>query len=150
MRHAQNTNTTHGNVDACDVGLSELGQEQARGVKGDYDIVVMSPMLRCWQTLEHSQLSYKEIITMEEAREMKRHHFCDYKQGEEVFPETDDEMFARMEILWKKLREITVGDKRVLYLGHGKVVFYLTSLIHGRNKENGLRMKDAQIVEYDI
>ena len=87
---------------------------------------------------------------LEEAREMKRHHCCDYKLGEKIVQETDDEMFARMEILWKKLREITVDGKRVLFLGHNITFQYLTALIHGKDKNKALRAKNAQIVEYDI
>ena len=153
LRHAQSTfnvSWCRGKVDEFDASITEFGKRQARGVRGDYDIVVISPMRRCWQTLENSQITYKEIITLEEGREMKSHHRSDYKQGEEVVPETDDEMFARMEILWKKLREVAAEDKRTLFLGHRKTVLYLTSLIQGRDNNKGLHIKNAQVIEYEI
>ena len=150
LRHAQSTfNASQGKVDEFDANITDLGKEQASAVEGDYDLIVISPMRRCWQTLENTKLTYKEIITIEEGREMKKHN-CDFKEGEEVVVETEDEMFGRMEILWKKLREVAVNDKRVLFVGHHNTVFHLTALIQGKDKEKGLHMKNAQIIEYDI
>ena len=150
LRHVQSAyNASRGSVDEYDDALSEHGKEQARGVLGDYDIVGISPLRRCRQTLENSRLTYKEIITVEEAREIKLHK-CDFKEGEELLMETTDEMYERMEILLRKLRELMTDDKRVLLLAHQNTVAHLTSLIQGRDMEKAIYLKNAQIVEFDI
>jgi len=46
-----------------DTGLTENGKREASKIKGDFDIVVLSPARCCQETLKHSKLKTQVVIT---------------------------------------------------------------------------------------
>ena len=76
LRHGQSEYNA-GNHDVFDAKLTEEGKKQAKGVKGEYDLVISSPLNRSRQTLEHANIKYKQLLICEEAREL-RSAKCDF------------------------------------------------------------------------
>jgi len=150
LRHAQSTfNASKGAVDEYDAPITDLGRAQAETVCGHFDLVIISPMRRCHQTLDTSQITYDEKIVVEDAREMKS-HFCDFKEGEIVVRETPEEMFARGQRLKKELIAHANTGKKVLLVAHNKTVFYMTSSWVQNEAQNGVKPKNAELFEYEL
>ena len=97
LRHAQSeANCCTGILMKRDASITDVGKKQAAKVTGDFDLVVISPMRRCHETLENTQITYRDIVVDEDAREMKMFP-SDFKEGEEEIEETDAEMVERCE-----------------------------------------------------
>ena len=146
LRHAQSeANCCTGILMKNDVGITDVGKEQAAQVSGDFDLVVISPMRRCHETLENTQITYKDIVVDEDAREMKMFP-SDFKEGEEGIPETHAEMVERVTRLRKRLTDLSSDGKRVLLVAHYNTILYLTS----ESQMDGLRLYNAELTRYNF
>ena len=150
LRHAQSeANGYAGILQKHDVGITELGKRQAAKVSGDFDLVVISPMRRCHETLENTQITYKDIVVDEDARESKWYP-SDFKEGEEEIDEPEEELIERVARLRKRLIELANDEKRVLLVAHYHTILYLTAIGNGRYKGNGLILGNAQLTKYNF
>jgi broad specificity phosphatase PhoE len=110
------------NTSEKDCELSEAGKAQARGLVGDYDLVICSVMTRTKQTLAFSQIKYKELVYSPICREF-RTTICDYLPHEdEKIPEPRESLLERVSKFREYLKEKNQGQ-RILVVSHGDFIF---------------------------
>ena len=149
LRHAESTfNASNQTFDEVNAGLSAVGEQQARALVGNFNIILISPMHRCQQTLELSKIEATEVIIDEEAREMKTDR-CDFLEGEPHRFETEEDIMARVQRLRERLWGLVKAGKKVLLLSHYWVIWYLTSKVID-DERFGMRMENGTIEEYEI
>ena len=106
--------------------LSDYGQGQASQIKGQYDLVLLSPMRRCRQTLQHSQIEWVRLQELSVLREFMT-DVCDFMEGEERKIETHEQLADR--ILAIKEFLLYVRDlqkyKTVLIVSHGDLYYQM-------------------------
>ena len=116
----------HTKIDNIDCELVEEGKTHARSLVGNYDLVICSPLRRCKQTLEYSQIQYKKLITLEVIREHKI-NCCDFLEGEEVIYEDEESLLERIKEFKRVIEQLGEEHKNILVVTHSDFVFYLTS-----------------------
>lgn len=124
IRHGQSTYNSGENI-CLNSPLTKLGIEQSRGITGSYDLIITSNLLRSHQTLEYSNLRYKEMISVPLCRELMRGHLCDYLVGEDLdIYESDKDIKDRVD----KFKELlsSKGDLKILVISHGLFICALT------------------------
>ncbi len=150
LRHAEtDNNSSNGTIDEPDADLNTKGEEQARQVTGHYDLVLCSPMRRARRTLQLSQITYKEMEIVEEAREMK----CaksDFKEDEdpEFVLETPEDFSKAVRILKRRIEEVASTGKKILVSTHSFTIAYLTS--KNLDGKGGELIPNASIIEFRI
>jgi len=148
LRHAESTfNASSQKLDELNCGLSSTGEAQARALQGQFDVIVISPLRRCRETLELSNIQATQIIVYDDAREM-RTDLCDFFPGEQIVIETEEEILQRCSRLKQEL--VTLSQtKKVLVIAHYWILWYMTSkVIEG--ERFGLKMNNGEIVDYDF
>ena len=113
-------------VDFLDCGLSPDGIKQAGNLKGVYDLVIVSPLRRCINTLEYSQIRYNKLVIEPLVREY-RTNYCDFLENEDIILETEDEIFNRLTEFKTKLKKLITKYKKILVVTHADFIWYLTS-----------------------
>ena len=83
IRHAESTFNRFGDS-SPDVPITDHGITQAKTIQLSVDIVICSPLLRARQTLEHSNITYKQLIVYDPCREHLNGNPVNYKHGEPV------------------------------------------------------------------
>lgn len=114
VRHAEST-ANAGGKPVFDPGLSTCGITQAKSLGGHFDLVVMSPMHRCRETLEFSEITYERRIESANLREWKN-HYPPTRVHEDEKVETKQEFESRIEE-WKK-QLASLDAKTILIIGH--------------------------------
>lgn len=66
-RHAQSTENI--GLSMIDSPLTDEGRKQATKLTGNFDIVIVSPLRRCQETLHYSQIKYNRLIVNNNFRE---------------------------------------------------------------------------------
>lgn len=142
LRHAQSVfNATLTSDKDCD--LTQLGQEQAAAVKGDYDIVICSTMKRAVQTYQFSHLKAGKIIYTDLCRE-KRQDICDYLPYEdETIKETEEELAYRIKSFTYFLKSQVSPYQAVLVVSHG-------DFIHTLGKKTKTYPNNAEIQSFEL
>ena len=150
LRHAESiANATRWKVCDVDTDLSEKGIEQAKQVTGEFDLVLVSPMKRARRTVELSQIKYKEIRVVHDARE-QRYTITDLLEGEDYkIPESKEAMAERVKNLKKELREEVSTGKKILLATHSVLIRVLTSS-DPVTRQGGIRVQNAEIVPFDL
>jgi broad specificity phosphatase PhoE len=117
LRHAQSIFNRDGTSEK-DCQLTDYGIEQAKEIKGTYDIIICSTMKRAKQTLQYSELSSKELHFTDLCREVRR-DICDFLEGEdETKLETDQELQRRMKEFKQFLYSKGKPGAKVLVICH--------------------------------
>jgi len=150
LRHAESThNASKGEVEQVDADLSPLGEEQAREVKGEYDLVLCSPLRRTKRTVELSQLKYNEIKYLTDLREV-RFTSAELMEGENyALPETTENASERVRRLKEQLKKELSSGRNILVATHSAIVRFITSA-NLDGGDDGIRVKNAEIIEFDI
>jgi len=105
-------------IDGPDPELTDDGKRQASTVSGEYDLVIVSGLRRTMQTLEHSQIKYRERIMCELCREYRAGSSCDYKHDEVGVTETPEELYKRVSDFRNYLKHLVNGYSRILVISH--------------------------------
>jgi broad specificity phosphatase PhoE len=142
LRHAEsifNANLTS----EKDCGLTEKGIQQASALKDQYDVVFCSIMKRSCATLDHSEITYGQLIFTDLCRE-KRQDICDYLPHEdESVKETDEELEKRIRTFVYFLKSQVSPQQHVLVVCHGDFIYNL-------GKKTQPYPNNAEIQIYDI
>lgn len=142
LRHAQSVfNATLDSEKDCE--LTELGQQQAAAVQGDYDVIICSTMRRACQTFHFSHLKAGRVIYTDLCRE-KRQDICDYLPYEdETIKETEEELAYRIKSFTYFLKSQVSPYQTVLVVSHG-------DFIHTFGKKTKTYPNNAEIQSFDI
>ena len=145
LRHAEaisNVMTTN----EINPPLTKKGIEDCDKICGYYDHIICSPLLRCKQTIEHSNISYHEIEYLDLVREHMVEK-CDLiREGEGRENEID--ILNRIELFKKHLKDKKYKKKSILICTHADFIWYLTSKVNeGRNNlRTGTWTENGQIL----
>lgn len=115
VRHAQSEFNAFGSKER-DCGITELGKEQAKLLKGSYDLVVISPLKRVYETLAYSNIQYKNLLVSHLCREHIDGEQCNLLHGETIKLETKEDLQRRAEKFKEFLRTLEKGN--VLVISH--------------------------------
>ena len=129
-----------------DSPLSSHGKESAKKLAHSiiFDMVYVSPLQRCLDTLQFSNIRYKESIILPLIREMKS-HVSDFFKGEDICLEKQDKVLERIST-FKKMLEERDKSKNLLIVGHADFFWYLTSFV----EEDGERFHEFIFLEKAI
>jgi len=121
-------------VDSVDAPLSPEGVEQAKTIKGEADLVITSSLRRAVDTIENSQLKYKDRAASHLCRERRSVSKCDFLQGEEFKAETDQEFVDRLSKFKAQVKDFSRDYRRILIISHG--IFMMNFLGINRDIKN--------------
>lgn len=142
LRHAEsifNANLT--SEKDCD--LTEKGVQQASELEDRYDIVICSIMKRTCKTLDHSKITYGQLIFTDLCRE-KRQDICDFLPHEdETVKESEEELERRIKSFLYFLKSQVSPYQHVLVVSHG-------DFIHTLGKKSQPYPKNAEIQIHDV
>eukprot|EP00754_Rhynchopus_humris_P046481 Rhum_TRINITY_DN6016_c0_g1::Rhum_TRINITY_DN6016_c0_g1_i1::g.18944::m.18944 len=119
-----------------DCGITATGKEQAHNVDLACDLLLLSPMRRCRETLESSRVRAAAVEVHSALREHAT-DMCDFLPGEQPSEESEEAFHERMQGVQafigrrgSQLLEEGGGRPCVLaVLCHSDVIFYLTSKV---------------------
>lgn len=140
FRHAQSTFNSLGDQ-SRDVPITQHGIQQAKHLKGDYDLIICSTMKRARQTLDASNLVYKDVLFTNLCREFKNVTPGDYFNGEEMKQETHEELLKRI----KDLKELIIQKKSE---GYDKIGVLTHSIL--LNTWTGFKFGNCQWMDKSI
>jgi len=124
LRHAESKFNT-GESNQEDVGLSKQGVQRASELKGEYDLIICSPLRRCRETLKYSKLKATEI----QIDPLVREHITersDLLPDEPYQKESDDAVVRRVEDFKEKVQ---LYSGKILVITHADWIWYATSKI---------------------
>ena len=117
LRHAQSI-FNRDLTSEKDCELTEYGIEQAKQIKGTYDVIICSILKRTKQTLQCSELSCKHLYFTDLCREIRR-DICDFLEEEdETQLETEEEIQRRIKGFKEFLRSRAKEGDKVLIISH--------------------------------
>lgn len=128
LRHAESVNNRY-HLDEQDPPLTDDGIVQARLLKGDYDYILISPMLRTRETYEFSQItgSIIEYSTLCREKIGTAYHHGQIMAGEQNLIEPSKSFDYRMHLLELDLKEKITRYDRILVITHHGVIKALTN-----------------------
>ena len=115
VRHAQSY--ANAGIPRVDSPLTDMGIDQAKLLDGDFDLVILSPMRRCQETLHYSNITYKNLYISNNLRE-RIFNETDNILLEKHVSEPDLKFFARCEEFNKELENFCKYYRKILIVGH--------------------------------
>jgi broad specificity phosphatase PhoE len=146
------------NIDNINCGITEKGKDDAKKLSGHYDLVLVSPLKRCQETLQYSNITYDQKIIVDLLREYKVNR-CDFLENEEIIFEIEKEIIMRINEFKTLLRGIFEGivegikikgnykDIKILVISHGDFIWYLTSEIEA-GERFGQWLENGEMIDY--
>jgi broad specificity phosphatase PhoE len=116
--------------------LVPLGKQQAQHLTGHYDLVVCSTLWRTRETLLCSNMTYEQVIYVDEAREEKDENPDNYLEKEEIQPEPLEKTAEKLEKLKQLIVKLSALYPRICLISHG----YVLSMLTGYRFQNGYWM----------
>ena len=121
------------NVSLLDCALTPQGIEQCNALSLQFDLLLVSPLQRCQQTLQHSNIGYANCVVLHILREYKT-DICDFRENEAIIYETEPDIIGRIEATKDVLEWIIANNTELCSIGlvgHHDFFWYLTSEIIG-------------------
>lgn len=115
-RHAQSKSNSN-EYKGIDAPLSNLGITQAKQLYGHYDLILISPLRRCFETLLYSSITYNELIVDPNIRE-KCFEYSDLLPSERFFIENNENFWKRVDIFHTTLEKHSETPKKILIISH--------------------------------
>ena len=127
LRHAESEFNRDPTSCKRDCPLTELGRQQVASLHGHYSLVIVSPLLRAQQTLQHSAITYDRLELSQLVRE-HRVDPCDFLLGEEeeTAVESEAELMRRGDLLLLQLRGLSCEHRSVLVVSHYDLICSVT------------------------
>ena len=121
--------------DLINPGLTDDGKLQCKELGNklkniEFDIAIVSPLLRTQETFRYSKLNCKNIITNELCREYKTNE-CDFLEGEIIKFEEQKDINERCKLFIDVLHSLS--EKMIIVISHADFIFYLSSVIPIKN-----------------
>lgn len=139
LRHGQSLFNLNENNDLIDCSLTSLGMEQSKTIEfhshpKHYSLIISSPLSRCLQTFNHSNLTSDHFQINDLFREIQTGCKSDLlNENEEISIDTDEQIHQRIDQINNYLIELKDKNyQNILIISHGDLIWYLTSKeIHG-------------------
>lgn len=101
-----------------DVTLTDKGIEQSKKINLDTELVLCSKLMRARQTLENSNIKYKEVIYTDLCREIRDGNIINIIEGESNVKETYEDRLNRAEQFRQLLREYSKKYSSIVVVSH--------------------------------
>lgn len=98
-------------------GLSFLGEIQAIHIKGEFDLVILSPLRRAIETYAKSKIRTSEIIISDLVHERRDGTSYNAMDNEEPYEETHEQLTYRVNETIKYIKSL--GHNRICIITHG-------------------------------
>ena len=112
----------------CD--LTKKGKKQARKLEGEYDMIFVSPLKRCLQTLHYSKIIAPKIEVSSLIREFKEDP-CDFFKDEEFKQENKRDVFKRINNFKEVINNLPVEYNKICVITHRDFIWNFTSYSRG-------------------
>lgn len=154
LRHTESEFNVDPTSSVRDCGLTMTGRIAAGTLiqwPASVDVIVCSPLRRCRETLAEAPIPVLSgsswLWFWEELREVRRDP-CDYLEGEEMVPESEEAVLERVRVVreWLALQP---KQTSVLLVGHADFFWYLTSWIAAEGERFGVWLENGQLVQMD-
>jgi len=117
IRHAESHFNAHG-VMVRDISITDTGKQQANSLNMEFDVIVCSTVKRARETLDHSNIKYKELVFSDLCREVLDGNIVNYYNHEEVKIETGEDVDERIKKFKKLLDDLRKENKKVGVISH--------------------------------
>lgn len=114
-RHAESLANVGKNY--IDPPLTDNGIQEAKTLRGNIDCIVISPLRRCKETLQYSQLTYNTLIVNYNFRE-KISNLHNRLLLEKVTTETNEQFNERIQLFNQELITLFEQHDNILLIGH--------------------------------
>lgn len=148
VRHAESLFNKYG-INERDCGITNHGREQCEKVEGEYDLVICSPMRRCRETLESSNIKYSKLMIESLCRE-RRDSQCDFFFKEGAPKESVEELLERCAQFKNLLRQLRKEYSKILVVSHSGFIWHLTSFINDKDNRVGWRLDNCQKMTFHL
>jgi len=125
IRHAESEWNPSGTTER-NTGLTENGRKSCKSLDFNVDIVICSPLKRARETLDNSNIIYKDVIFNDSCREILGKNPAHYYNGEPYHEETQDEINERVNGFKDELREISEYYDTICVISHHNFLKELT------------------------
>jgi phosphohistidine phosphatase SixA len=125
IRHGESIFNKYKN-DIKDCGLTDHGIDQSKKIDGDFDYIICSPLKRCLQTLENSNIKNKNIFEINHLFREYKTDKCDFLEFENENYENEEEILNRIEESKKYLS--LLDHLNICIISHSDFIFYFTSI----------------------
>lgn len=107
IRHAQSEHNAsgHNDIKFIDCGITKLGEEQAKTLNFNFDLIILSPLKRTMLTYNNSNINADDMKINELFREFKV-DYSDFLPGEELRLETEEEIEIRVKKAFEYLKKL--------------------------------------------
>jgi broad specificity phosphatase PhoE len=98
IRHAEskfNAGLCKNDDELRNCALTNNGKQQASKLNQNFDILVVSKLRRAIETYKNSNIGAEKVIFSHLVREQKEHHSLNFLEGEDIIPETPNELKQR-------------------------------------------------------
>lgn len=141
----------HVGLDTIDCPLTHQGKLQSRKLNGEYHLIILSPMKRCFQTLIESRLAGHNVEFSKLVREY-RQHLSDFLKNEKIKIETEEKVLkrvAKFKNLLQRLKERNPQMKTICVISHANFIWYLSSKVDKETEErSGTWLKNCESYEF--
>jgi broad specificity phosphatase PhoE len=142
LRHFESEFNERPSCTDKNVGLSKRGDKYSIKFSETFDLVILSPLLRCIQTFQQCHVKYNDLYVWNEVREFMKDP-CDFFTHECMTIETYETFSARVDVLIEKLKQLKQQNPnihRVLLVSHSDLICELTGVV----------MNNGEITEIDL
>ena len=126
IRHAQSKHNAFGTL-LPNIDLSDYGKTQAKTLTGSPKLVIVSPLQRAWQTLEHSNIKYDHLMVSDLCREKMDGNIINHFPHEQPYSETDEEIKTRVKQFLELLEEQRKIHSEIYVITHA---FFICNLVN--------------------
>lgn len=119
VRHAESEYNSGQDKIKRNPNITELGIKQSKELKGTYDIIITSNLVRTKQTLQYSSLQYTLTVENNLCREYNDGTNCNYLDNEEIKKETITELNERIIKFKNYLQNISILYNKIMVISHG-------------------------------
>lgn len=130
IRHAESTFNSVGDR-RRDCPLSDRGRRQASRINGVYDVILCSPLQRSRQTLEASNLKYREVIFTNLCREIIDRNPINSYPKEKARPESKRQIKSRINKFKSLIKDLAKSNSRIAVISHSGFLHELIGVNFG-------------------
>lgn len=127
IRHAQSQYNAFGTL-VPNVELSEYGKTQASKLKGNPDLIIVSPLRRAIDTLNLSQIECDNILVTHLCKERLDGNIINHFENDQPSIETDSEFEERIKKFKELLDEKSKIYKEIYVITHALFINALTKV----------------------
>lgn len=109
-----------------DVPLTEAGQRAANQLVGHYDLVICSTLKRARHTLDHSQITYGQIMYSDLCREILSGSMSNLYKGESPHTEAETEIINRAKQFGQILISMISKYPKIAVISHEEFIYRLS------------------------